>query len=795
MNLWYKIQTSKFKSILLLSSCLLSINTKAEVAPADTARVIDLEDVVVIATPKEQGKLRQLPAAVTMLGQQDMQLHGITSLKGTSTVVPNLFIPDYGSRLTSAVYIRGVGSRINTPAVGLYVDNVPYLDKSAFDFPYYDIERIDVLRGPQGTLYGRNSMGGLIKVNTKNPFNYQGTDIRLSLASRSWQRRASITHYHRLSDKLAFSAGGYYDGSSGLWHNDFRHERQDKVESGGGRLRGILKPSEALKLDLSVAYDYTHEGGYPYFYMGSTDGTETYPDNVGRITSDEKSSYRRGMLNGGLNIEWQGKGFVMNAVTALQRLQDRMFMDQDFLSDSIYSLEQRQRLTVLSEEIVFKNLNPLRSTVKYEWLTGLSLSKQWLTTQSPVVFHRNGLNFLEQTINSYLDQAHQNSGAPQMGVEFNNAEMPTVNDFKSPVFNVAVFHQSTVNFTDRLSATLGTRLDYEHNSLTYLSEAGVNYNFLIMGRRMPQYQNLTVQPQYKGKMRDDNLEVLPKATLTWKIGKDRSSLLYLSAAKGHRAGGYNIQMFSDMLQDGMRTKMMSDLRPAHGEAEAEDLKGIVSYKPEFSWTYEAGTKLRVLESRLTLDAAIFLTSVRDQQIARFSDNGYGRMMVNAGRSRSWGAELSLKYAPVEAISAWASYGFTHATFTKYDDGTDQNYTHNYVPFIPRHTLSAGIDWKAVSSSMGSGQQSTVKFHSLTLGINTLGAGRIYWNEANSASQPIYFTFGAHAILDFGKCSINLWGRNLLDKNYHTFYFQSMGRAYAQKGHPVQVGVDLNIKLW
>ena len=223
--------------------------------------------------------------------------------------------------------------------------------------------------------------------------------------------------------------------------------------------------------------------------------------------------------------------------------------------------------------------------------------------------------------------------------------------------------------------------------------------------------------------------------------------------------------------------------------------GTVSYKPEFSWTYEAGTKLRVLESRLTLDAALFLTSVRDQQIARFSDNGYGRMMVNAGRSRSWGAELSLKYAPVEAISAWASYGFTHATFTKYDDGTDQNYTHNYVPFIPRHTLSAGIDWKAVSSSMGSRQQSTVKFHSLTLGINTLGAGRIYWNEANSASQPIYFTFGAHAILDFGKCSINLWGRNLLDKNYHTFYFQSMGRAYAQKGHPVQVGVDLNIKLW
>ena len=64
--------------------------------------------------------------------------------------------------------------------MGLYVDNVPYIDKSAFDFNYADIERIDVLRGPQGTLYGRNTMGGLIKVHTKSPFSYQGTDLRLS---------------------------------------------------------------------------------------------------------------------------------------------------------------------------------------------------------------------------------------------------------------------------------------------------------------------------------------------------------------------------------------------------------------------------------------------------------------------------------------------------------------------------------------------------------------------------------------------------------------------------------------
>ena len=161
------------KNILFITSCLLATTTFAEninTLPKDTTKVIDIEEVVVIASPKETGKLRELPTAVSLLSPKDMQANQITTLKNVSSLVPNFFMPDYGSRLTSAIYIRGIGSRINTPAVGLYVDNIPYIDKSAFDFNFYDIERIDILRGPQGTLYGRNTMGGLIKVHTRSPF-------------------------------------------------------------------------------------------------------------------------------------------------------------------------------------------------------------------------------------------------------------------------------------------------------------------------------------------------------------------------------------------------------------------------------------------------------------------------------------------------------------------------------------------------------------------------------------------------------------------------------------------------
>ena len=150
------------------------------VAPIDTLRTIDLDEVAVVATPKETMMLRDQPTSVTLLGSKQLEQRHVQSIKGVSSVVPNFYIPDYGSRLTTAAYVRGIGSRINTPAVGLYVDNIPFVDKSAFDFALLDVQRIDVLRGPQSTLYGRNAMGGLVRIYTKNPFDYEGSDINLS---------------------------------------------------------------------------------------------------------------------------------------------------------------------------------------------------------------------------------------------------------------------------------------------------------------------------------------------------------------------------------------------------------------------------------------------------------------------------------------------------------------------------------------------------------------------------------------------------------------------------------------
>ena len=222
----------QYKIITLILMLLTSGNMLAE--ELDTLKVVDVEEILVIAAPKENRKLREQPTAVTLLSQQDMQAAQVNSIKNLTGLVPNMFIPDYGSRLTSAVYIRGIGSRINTPSIGLYVDNIPYIDKSAFDFDYSDIERIDVLRGPQGTLYGRNAMGGLIKIHTKSPFSYQGTDFRMGAGTHN-AYNTSLTHYHRVSERFAFSTGGFYDYEGGFFRNAaLNNKKIDKGQSAGG---------------------------------------------------------------------------------------------------------------------------------------------------------------------------------------------------------------------------------------------------------------------------------------------------------------------------------------------------------------------------------------------------------------------------------------------------------------------------------------------------------------------------------------------------------------------------------
>ena len=764
------------RNLLLATTCLLSATALAEdinTLPKDTTKVIDIEEVVVIASPKETGKLRELPNAVSLISQKDMQANQITTLKNVSALVPNFFMPDYGSKITSAVYIRGIGSRINTPAVGLYVDNIPYIDKSAFDFNFYDIERIDILRGPQGTLYGRNTMGGLIKVHTRSPFSYQGTDVKLSYGSKSNYRSASLTHYHRWNEHFAFSEGGYYEGSDGFFRNAYNGKKIDNMEAGGGRIRAIWLPSDNLKLDFTIGYDYSDEGGYPYYYTGALNKSkEEYKEHIGKISYNRDCGYRRGLFNTGLNIEYQGNSFIMNAVTGYQNLTDRMYLDQDFLPVDIYNIEQKQRINTLSEEITFKS----KKNQRWIWVTGASGFYQWLHTDAPVTFQSEGIQWLENNINKGM----ASSGMP-INLKILSETMPVPGIFDTPVLGAAIFHQSTFNHLlfENLSATVGLRLDYEKNKIDYNSSAAMNIQMYMAGK--PMGKPMEQAAEFIGKLDDDHVQLLPKFALKYDFNKQNN--IYATVSRGFRSGGYNIQMFSELLQSALKQ------RPGAGSAVSDDeIKNLVTYKPEYSWNYEIGSHLSLFGGKLKTDLAAFYMDTRDQQIAKFVESGLGRMMVNAGSSESYGAEVSLTASVNRNLSLNGSYGYTHSTFKKYDAGkssSDENidYSGHYVPFVPRHTMNVGANY---SFFLGGNKWA----QSLTVGLNYTGAGKIYWTEKNDVSQSFYGTLNGRISLQAKALQIDFWGRNLTNKDYTTFYFESMERGFEQRSKPLQLGVDV-----
>lgn len=812
----------------MIALALLTTGTTwAEDFPKDSLKVVDIEEVVVIATPKENRKLRELPTATTLLSQQDMQANQVQSVKNLTSIVPNLFIPDYGSRLVTSVYIRGIGSRINTPAVGIYVDNIPYIDKSAFDFNYSDIERIDILRGPQGTLYGRNTMGGLIKIHTKSPFTYQGTDVFISGATYN-DYKTAVTHYHRISNQFAFSTGFFYNHSGGFFKNTFNDKRIDKGDQAGGRFRAIYMPKDNLKLDFTVNYEYNNQGGYPYEYTGMVKGTEDRPEYIGKISYNRDCGYKRNLINSGLNLEYQAENFILSSVTGYQFLDDQMDLDQDFTEQDIYTIMQKQKSNTITQEVVLKS-HPNR---RWQWTTGASGFYQRLRTDAPVTFQSDGMKWLNSMASS-VNIPEISVGNMSMQLHFNDqingTALPIDGLFHTPTLNAALFHQSTFNDLfgiDGLSFTAGLRLDYEHLYLKYNTGVNFAHNYTLTGTLKPANRDIPLVPEqtfhvanrYQGKLDHDYIQLLPKFALQYNINRNNS--VYATVSKGYRSGGYNIQMFSDILQSDMQSSMMKqdvevtipalDQAPLSPDKKQElitmlqnmatstntDVKAATQYKPEYSWSYEIGSHLTLWEGKLWADLSAFYMDIRDQQLSQFIGSGLGRVTINAGKSRSYGAEATLRASITNALSLNICYGYTYATFTDYvirqkqEDGTyteKSNYNGKYVPFVPKHTMNIGGEY-AITCTPRS------LFDRVVFQANYSAAGRIYWTEQNDVSQAFYGTLNWRANLEKGNAMISFWARNFLDKDYAAFYFETMNKGFMQKGRPVQFGIDLRCRF-
>ena len=219
-----------FALLLLLSDAAYASDNEPKV---DTLIAVDRVQITAI---KQGSELRRESVASSVLSGRTLEMRGVSAVKDVMTDVPNLFMPDYGSRTTSSIYVRGMGTRIDQPVVGMNVDNVMLADKNLYDTELQDIERTEFLRGPQATLYGRNTMGGVINVYTLSPLTYQGVRLRADYGSRN-SFRVAASSYNRFNEKFGFSVSAQYSHCDGYWRNAFNNSLCDREDGGNFRTK------------------------------------------------------------------------------------------------------------------------------------------------------------------------------------------------------------------------------------------------------------------------------------------------------------------------------------------------------------------------------------------------------------------------------------------------------------------------------------------------------------------------------------------------------------------------------
>lgn len=765
---------------LLLAAAQTAGAEPVNEARIDSSRVVDLDEVIVVAQPKDVVRLRQQPLSSNVFTQAEMERVGEASLSRLADFAPSLAVPDYGARYTSSVYVRGIGSRIGEPAVGAYYDNIPLIGKATLNRHFYQLDRVDLLRGPQATLYGINSEGGLLRMASKNPMAYQGTELRLGLGT-GLTGHAELAHYHRPSSKFAFSVAAFYNGQKGFFDNTNLGGKADLSNEAGARMRFVLTPTDRFTADLTADYQYTNQNGFAYGEYFADDNLTADP------STNLMNGYKRQLATVGLNLSQRWDGLQLTSTTSYQYLWDMMQMDQDYTSADLLRLQQRQQMNALTQELVLRS----RGEGWWQHSSGAFFSHEWLRTDAPVFFGEA----MNQRILSAMMASPAIPDAVKEGLSFDNNYVPSL--FHSRFANFALYHESHFDLSPRLTATLGLRYDYERTALDYdtRSTFDLAYHITMYGQTMEGKHNFA--SIMSDELAEEYHQLLPKVALTYKLGSGLGNL-YATVAKGFRAGGYNLQMFSDIFQtelQGMGQQLMglmsADMVKEHDAEALAKVAQTISYKPETSWNYELGAHLNLFGGAVHADLAAYLTRVSNQQLSVMaSDYGYGRMMVNAGRSRSLGAELSLRGSAANDCLQWtATYGYTHATFRDYTDEA-ADYRGKRVPFIPEHTLSATADYRFDLAS--------AFVRSITVGANVAGNGKTYWDSDNALAQRFYATLGAHVRLDLGHVGVDLWGRNLTDTRYNTFLVSSSAtgtaRTFAQRGLPVRMGVDLTVKF-
>ena len=662
-------------------------------------------DAVVVTAQKFEEEVQTIPSGITAISRKQVQQYRLWNIRDITAIVPNLYSADPGDN-RNVTSIRGITSTSYDPAVATYVDGVNQFGLDTYIVQLFDVERIEVLRGPQGSLYGRNAMGGVINVVTQPPMNTTKGFAELTIGNYGQQRYGFGFKTPLIRNKLFFGASGVYDQIDGYYTNQFDNSHFDKKNSYTGNYYLRYLANTAWAFTLNVKHNSNrNNGAFPL--------TGTVQDafkNPYTVNQNAVATMVDDIFNGSLTAAYSGSRLNFTSQTTYQS-NYRYYqtpIDGDFSPiDGVTIINNYgndwNKVKVFTQE--FKFTSPANSQSPLRWTAGSYLYYQDVPVKQATRFGKDA---------GYL-------GIP-------DSQFSIINTSTSTNSGLAFFGQASYRFENKIELTGGLRYDHEQKETKaraqYQHDPNPNPIFDIL-------RDTSAVVSYGA--------VSPKATVSYTFTDH--NILYGTYSRGFRTGGL--------------TPLSSDPSQAP----------LYSYKPEYSNNFEIGMKNTFLNNRLKMNLSAFQVDITDAQIPTLVLPAAVTVTKNAGSLTSRGIELELAATPAKGLQVEYNFGVNKATYNALylsENGQSVDYKGNRQIFTPSSTSMLALQYQT-----GTGLDKKLKF---VVRGEWMYLGDQYFDLANNIRQSGYSLLNTRIGFNYQNFEVMFWGRNLSESKYIAYAY-------------------------
>ncbi|HYD23163.1 MAG TPA: TonB-dependent receptor [Croceibacterium sp.] len=722
-----------------LSLAALAVASPAQAQDLEPEQAATNEDAsgnaIFVTGLRRTDELQDTSAAITAFTADAIEDAGITKPIDFVNRTPNVNLVETQNAGNAFIIIRGITQARNSePSVAVVVDGVQQVNPAQFNQDLFDIEQIEVLKGPQGGLYGRNAIGGAIIINTKKPTDeFEGKFTAGIDNGPGWLVRGGVSG--PISDDVKFRLSGQFYDTEGYINNTFLGEEADPYQDTALRGNLLFEPGGGWEIDLRASMDRLRTQAL-YFNIVTDVNDTSLPVRVNNAGQNDRDIY-----NAAARIAYEHDDFTVTSITSYDTLEEILTGDAfDFLP--------------ITESFLYRPPSQgglgLGIDLNQSQFLDVEAISQELRVESPSdeqLFWMFG-GYLIDTDRFISTGNMLDTGAgvfPVYRTPSTNPVNPQTTFLSDGQDNFAwaVFANLGYEFSPEFRVDASLRYDRDHRENTTLTPTA----FLpVVGG---------VRQGTTGEVREVTFDAWqPKITLTYMPTPDIT--LYGGWSRGFRSGGFN--------QTGVGA-----------EAAAAGIVGVNDiYQAETAETFEIGFKTQWLDNMLTLNGAAYTTESKNSYFFQFLFQSSTQNLGNVPKTRIDGFELEAALRPTRDVQLSAALGMT---WSDIKDFPNPAWEGNEAPLISRSTINLGAQWTPQLSDALDG----------LLRIDYRRTGRTWWDVPNSTSRDPIDLVDARAGVEGSNWGLFAFAKNLFDEEYNAefspggFVFKARPRVYGVEG--------------